>query len=339
MPKQPLLNVKELRTHFNTERGRVTAVDGVNFRVDEGEMLGLVGESGCGKSVTSQSILRLFDEKNTAKYEGEVEFRGENLLKLSNEKMENIRGNDIVMIFQDPLSSLNPVYTIGYQIAEAILLHQKVSKKVAYSKAVDMLRLTGIPSPEKRVNEYPHQLSGGMQQRAMIAIALSCQPQLLIADEPTTALDVTIQSQILDLIEQLNKKLGMGVIFITHDLGVVAELCSRVVVMYLGQIVEEADTDSLFTNPLHPYTKGLIQSIPQMDGDRSQDLHVIKGVVPSLENVPKGCRFAPRCPYADDLCKEEMPELKSYTETQKIRCWHVDEIAKKGEEQYAKSSK
>ncbi|MFM1653133.1 ABC transporter ATP-binding protein [Brevibacillus sp. B_LB10_24] len=338
MHKQPLLNVKELKTHFHTERGRVTAVDGVSFHVEEGEILGVVGESGCGKSVTSQSILRLFDEKHTAQYEGEINFRGTNLLQLSTDKMQEIRGNYIAMIFQDPLSSLNPVYTIGYQIAESILLHQKVSKKEAYAKAVEMLRLTGIPAPEKRVNEYPHQLSGGMQQRVMIALALSCQPKLLIADEPTTALDVTIQSQILDLIVQLNQDLGMGVIFITHDLGVVAEICSRVVVMYLGQIVEEADTDSLFTNPLHPYTNGLIKSIPQLDGDRSQKLHVIKGVVPALDNIPKGCRFAPRCPYADDLCKEKMPELKSITKSQKVRCWHADKIASEGREQYATSN-
>ncbi len=338
MPKKPLLEVKKLKTHFHTERGRVTAVDGVNFHVEEGEILGVVGESGCGKSVTSQSIMRLFDEKHTAQYEGEINFKGTNLLKLSNERMQDIRGNDIAMIFQDPLSSLNPVYTVGYQIAESILLHQKVTKKEAYAKALEMLKLTGIPAPEKRLNEYPHQLSGGMQQRVMIAIALSCQPKLLIADEPTTALDVTIQSQILDLIARLNNELGMGVIFITHDLGVVAEICSRVVVMYLGQIVEEADTDSLFTKPLHPYTKGLIRSIPQLDGDRTQDLHVIKGVVPALDNVPKGCRFAPRCPYADGLCREKMPDLESHSDSQKVRCWHTEKIAREGSEQYATSS-
>lgn len=338
MPKDLLLNVKELRTHFHTERGRVTAVDGVSFQVEEGEILGVVGESGCGKSVTSQSIMRLFDEKHTAQYEGEIEFRGKDLLKLSNEQMQKIRGNDIAMIFQDPLSSLNPVYPIGKQIAESILLHQKVSKKEAYKIALEMLKLTGIPAPEKRINEYPHQLSGGMQQRVMIAIALSCQPKLLIADEPTTALDVTIQSQILDLIERLNDELGMGVIFITHDLGVVAEICTRVVVMYLGQIVEEADTESLFSKPLHPYTRGLIQSIPQLDGDRLEDLHVIKGVVPALDNVPKGCRFAPRCPYADDLCREKMPGLELYGESQKARCWHAEKIAMEEVEQYASTS-
>ncbi|MFB4167330.1 ABC transporter ATP-binding protein [Virgibacillus sp. JSM 102003] len=332
MSKQPLLEVKDLKTSFQTERGSVTAVDGITFNVDKGEILGVVGESGCGKSVTSQSILRLLDE-NTAKYEGKIEFNGINLFKLSLGDVQAIRGNDIAMIFQDPLSSLNPVYTIGYQITEAIMLHQKVSKKEAYVKAIDMLRLTGIPAPEKRINEYPYQLSGGMQQRIMIAIALSCEPQLLIADEPTTALDVTIQAQILDLILNLNKKREMGVIFITHDLGVVAEVCTRVVVMYLGQIVEEADTENLFNNPLHPYTKGLIQSIPRLNSDRSKDLHVIEGTVPSLEDVPKGCRFAPRCPYADELCREKMPELKEYR-GQKVRCWHTDKIVFKEEESH-----
>lgn len=326
MEKQPLLEVNDLKTHFHTDRGRVTAVDGISFHVNKGEILGVVGESGCGKSVMSQSIMRLFDEKYTAKYEGEICYKGENLLKYSTSRMQKLRGNDISMIFQDPLSSLNPVYTIGDQIRESILLHQKVPKKEAYAKAIEMLKLTGISAPEKRVDEYPHQLSGGMQQRAMIAMALSCQPKLLIADEPTTALDVTIQAQILDLILQLNQQLGMGVIFITHDLGVVAEICTRVMVMYLGQIVEEADKDSLFSKPLHPYTRGLLKSIPQLDGDRSKMLHVIEGTVPSLNNVPVGCRFATRCPYADELCRESAPELRVYKGTQKVRCWHYEKI-------------
>lgn len=330
MTGQPLLEVKNLRTHFYTDRGQVTAVDGVSFHVHEGEIVGVVGESGCGKSVMSQSIMRLFDEKYTAEYEGEINFNGENLLAFSNGKMQKIRGNDISMIFQDPLSSLNPVYTIGDQIRESIRLHQKVSKKEAFDKAVEMLRLVGIPAPEKRVNEYPHQLSGGMQQRAMIAMALSCEPKLLIADEPTTALDVTIQAQILDLMVELNKKLGMGVIFITHDLGVVAEVCTRVMVMYLGQIVEEMDTDQLFTRPLHPYTRGLMQSIPQLDGDRSKELHVIKGTVPSLDNVPKGCRFASRCLFADEQCRESAPELWVHEGNHRVRCWHYEKINKEG---------
>lgn len=332
MEKQPLLEVKDLKTHFRTNRGQVTAVDGVSFHVNEGEILGVVGESGSGKSVMSQSIMRLFDEKYTASHEGEVLFNGENLLNLSVSKMQKIRGNDISMIFQDPLSSLNPVYTIGDQIKEAILLHQKTSKKEAKKRAIELLRLTGIPAPEKRVNDYPHELSGGMQQRAMIAMALACQPKLLIADEPTTALDVTIQAQVLELIRDLNKQLGMGVIFITHDLGVVAELCTRVIVMYLGQVVEEIDTKNLFTKPLHPYTKSLMKSIPRLDGDRSQKLHVIKGTVPSLENVPQGCRFATRCPFATDICVEKEPALTTHSETQKVRCWHYKEIMKQEEE-------
>lgn len=331
--KQPLIDVKELKTHFYTERGKVTAVDGVSFHVDEGEILGVVGESGCGKSVTSQSILRLLDERSTTEYEGEILFRGENLLKLSKAKMDKIRGNNIAMVFQDPLSSLNPVFTVGNQLMESILLHQDVSKRQAEEIAIEMLKLTGIPSPEKRIHEYPHELSGGMQQRVMIAIALSCKPRLLIADEPTTALDVTIQAQILDLIRNLNEELNMGVIFITHDLGVVAELCTRVVVMYLGQIVEEADVGSLFSKPLHPYTKGLMQSIPQLDSVRGEELHVIEGAVPSLENVPQGCRFAARCEFATDLCLEKAPELEEKEDGRKVRCWHAEEIAAKAEEE------
>ncbi|MCH1624178.1 ABC transporter ATP-binding protein [Ferdinandcohnia quinoae] len=338
MGKQPLLEVKNLRTHFQTERGSVTAVDGINFQLGAGEILGVVGESGCGKSVMSQSIMRLFDEKYSAKYEGEIKLNGKNLLDLPLSQMQKIRGNDVSMIFQDPLSSLNPVYTIGDQIEESIMLHQKVTKKEASRKAIEMLKLIGIPSPEKRVNEYPHQLSGGMQQRVMIAMALSCNPKLLIADEPTTALDVTIQAQILDLILDLNEKLGMSVIFITHDLGVVSEICTRVLVMYLGQIVEETDADSLFSKPLHPYTKGLMKSIPQMDGDRTQKLHMIEGTVPSLNNIPKGCRFATRCPFADELCKDNVPELRIYEGNKKVRCWHVDKIAQQEEVPYDSSN-
>lgn len=331
MVDQPLLQIKELRTHFQTERGRVTAVDGITFQVEPGEILGVVGESGCGKSVMSQSILRLFDEKKKVQYDGDIQFEGKSLLKMSKSEMSKIKGNKISMIFQDPLSSLNPVYTVGNQIAESIILHQKLPKKAAHEKAVEMLRLTGIPVPEKRVNQYPHELSGGMRQRVMIAMALACQPKLLIADEPTTALDVTVQAQILDLILKLNQELNMGVIFITHDLGVVAEICTRVVVMYLGQIVEEADVKSLFANPLHPYTRGLMKSIPQLDGCRTQDLHVIEGTVPSLYNVPLGCRFASRCPFADDQCRAKMPLLKANQSGQKVRCWHHEKIAEKGQ--------
>ncbi|MBM7608900.1 oligopeptide/dipeptide ABC transporter ATP-binding protein [Lysinibacillus composti] len=333
MNQQPILEVKDLRTSFYTERGKVTALHGINFQLREGEILGIVGESGCGKSVTSQSILRLYDEKYTAEYEGEINFQGENLLKLPMDQMQEIRGNDISMIFQDPLSSLNPVYTIGFQISESLILHQKLSKKEANEKVIELLRLTGISAPEKRVNQYPHELSGGMRQRVMIAMALACKPRVLIADEPTTALDVTIQAQILDLLLQLKDEYNMSVMFITHDLGVVAEICTRVVVMYLGQIVEEADVQSLFSKPLHPYTKGLMKSMPAIDGERSEKLFVIEGAVPSLNNIPKGCRFAPRCPYADELCMEKPPELTVHNDNQKVRCWHYDKIMREEENQ------
>ncbi|WP_042454697.1 ABC transporter ATP-binding protein [Neobacillus dielmonensis] len=327
--EQPLLEINNLKTHFKTERGRVTAVDGISFSVEKGEILGVVGESGCGKSVTAQSILRLFDEKYTASYEGEIKLQGENLLQLSKAEMEKIRGNEVSMIFQDPLSSLNPVFTIGYQLMETIRIHQNRTKKQARQMAIDLLRMTGIPSPEKRVSEYPHQLSGGMRQRVMIAMALACKPKLLIADEPTTALDVTIQAQILDLMLELNEELGMAVVFITHDLGVVAEVCTRVVVMYLGQVVEEANVEELFTTPLHPYTKGLMKAIPQMDGDRSQKLNVIGGTVPALNAIPSGCRFASRCEFANDLCKEKAPDLQVHEGNHKVRCWHYAEISNK----------
>lgn len=330
MTKKTLLRVNNLWTHFRTEYGQVTAVDDVTLRVDQGDILGIVGESGCGKSVTSQSIMRLFDEKHTASYEGEISFKGKNLLQVKESEMRKIRGNEIAMIFQDPLSSLNPVYTIGSQIMEAILLHQKVSKKEAHAIALEMLRLTGIPAPEERMKKYPHELSGGMQQRIMIAITLSCEPALLIADEPTTALDVTIQSQILALIDRLNKELEMGVIFITHDLGVVAELCTRVAVMYLGQIVEEADVNEIFSSPLHPYTKGLMKSVPQLDGNRSEKLHVIEGTVPALTNVPKGCRFNTRCEFASGKCFEEAPPLEKFGEgSRRVRCWKAAELLEK----------
>lgn len=331
--QEKLLEVKNLKTHFRTERGPVTAVNGVSFSVYAGETVGVVGESGCGKSVTAESILRLLDEGSTM-YEGEILYQGKNLLNFSVSEMQAIRGNDISMIFQDPMSSLNPVYTVGNQIAESILLHQKCSKKEAYARAVEMLRLTGIPSPEKRVHEYPHELSGGMRQRVMIAMALSCQPRLLIADEPTTALDVTTQAQILDLIHELKEDYNMGTIMITHDLGVVAEVCTRVVVMYLGQVIEEADVETLFKSPFHPYTRGLLKSIPQLTGNRSEKLHVIEGKVPTLHQVPKGCRFAPRCEFASQKCKEEMPELKEEVSGHKIRCWHYEEVLKAGEDRY-----
>ncbi|MCW1929277.1 ABC transporter ATP-binding protein [Bhargavaea beijingensis] len=324
----PLLEVKELRTRFSSEKGTITAVDGVTFRVDHGETLGVVGESGCGKSVTAESIMRLLNEKST-RYDGEINFKGRNLLSLPEKKMLDIRGNEISMIFQDAMTSLNPVFTIGDQIAESIIVHQNLGKREAMEKAVEMLRLTGIPSPEKRVHEYPHEISGGMRQRVMIAMALSCKPSLLIADEPTTALDVTIQAQILEVINDLKEELNMGVMMITHDLGVVAEVCTRVAVMYLGQVIEESDVDTLFDSPRHPYTRGLLKSIPTITGDRSQKLHTIQGVVPALDNIPKGCRFAPRCPYATDQCIRESPLLEALENGQKIRCWHHEEIMKR----------
>ena len=330
METAPILEVKDLTTSFMTERGKVTAVDRVSFNLSKGEILGVVGESGCGKSATAQSILRLYDERQ-AIHEGEIWFAGQELLGLRSSDMDKVRGNHISMIFQDPLSSLNPVFTIGNQIAEVLLIHKKLSKRDAYARVLDLLRLTGIPAPEKRINEYPHELSGGMRQRVMIAMALACESQVLIADEPTTALDVTIQAQIMNTIVELNQKLDMGVILITHDLGVVAEVCTRVVVMYLGQVVEEADVKSLFTRPLHPYTQGLMHSIPQLDCDRSQPLHVIKGTVPSLHQIPEGCRFAPRCPFADDLCRSKMPSLEQYGPGQKARCWHAADISKQDE--------
>ena len=320
-----ILEVNNLSTSFRTDRGLLQAIDGVTFYVEKGEILGVVGESGCGKSVTSQTILRLYDEKYTAKHEGEVLFDGKDILHIPEKEMEKIRGNSISMVFQDALSSLNPTFTVGYQLREALIIHQGMTKKEANEKAVEMLRLVGIPAPERRIKQYPHELSGGMRQRVMIASALSCRPKLLIADEPTTALDVTIQAQIMDLIVDLNKQLEMGVILITHDLGVVAETCQRVAVMYLGQIVEEASVEDIFDNPKHPYTWGLIKSIPRLDGDRSEPLHTIKGMVPLLSQIPSGCRFAERCPYATDMCREKMPELVSVSDNHRVRCFKYSE--------------
>lgn len=283
-------------------------------------MVGIVGESGCGKSVTSQSIMRLYDEKEEVSYSGTVRFEGENLMEIPYKEMDKIRGNRIAMIFQDALSSLNPVYTVGNQVVVAICIHQNVEKKEAWQKAVEMLTKVGISEPEKRMRQYPHELSGGMRQRVMIAIALCCKPDLLIADEPTTALDVTVQAQIMDLIQQLKEEENMGVILITHDMAVVAENCDRVIVMYLGQMVEEASVTDIFEHPLHPYTIGLIQSIPQMTTDSEQELFMIKGSLPLLTQIQKGCRFASRCPYATDKCREEEPELQKTGENHSVRC-------------------
>lgn len=320
---EKVLEVQELCTEFSTERGYLKAIDGVSFEVYEGEMLGIVGESGCGKSVTSQSILRLYEENKSTKYSGKILFHGKDLLELSEKEMEQIRGEKISMVFQDALSSLNPVFTVGNQIMEPLRIHRNMGKQEAKEKAVEMLRLVGIPDPERRFFQYPFELSGGMRQRVMIAVALACSPQILIADEPTTALDVTIQAQIMDLIVEMNKKLHMGVMLITHDLAVVAETCNRVIVMYLGQIVEEGKIFDIFDKPKHPYTKGLMESIPKLDSQKGERLHQIKGTVPLLSQIPTGCRFAPRCPYAEPQCSQHMPELHNVSDTQRVRCHFV----------------
>ena len=305
-----LLEVDDLRTHFDTLNGTVRSVDGVSFTLQAGETLGVVGESGCGKSVTALSVLRLVPTP-PVRHSGEVRYRGSNLLALSEKAMRQIRGNRISMIFQEPMTSLNPVMTVGRQIAESVQLHQKVGRKAAMAHAVEMLRLVQIPEPERRAGEYPHQLSGGMRQRVMIALALACKPEVLIADEPTTALDVTIQAQIIDLLKRLQREMGMGVIMITHDLGVVAESCDRVVVMYAGRKVEEATVGALFERPLHPYTRALMASMPALN-TRSRRLAEIPGLVPAPHELGQGCAFAQRCEHAMPRCRAEMPALDNH---------------------------
>jgi len=327
----PLLRVRDLKTYFVTEQGSGTAraVDGVSFDVRPGETLGIVGESGCGKTVTSLSILRLIPEPPGHIRPGSfIEFEGRNILTLEPKELRAVRGNQIAMIFQEPMTSLNPVFTVGDQIAEAAIVHQHLSRAAARRRAIEMLQLVGIPDPEERVDHYPHQMSGGMRQRVMIAMALVCHPKLLIADEPTTALDVTIQAQILELLERLQAELGMAVMLITHDLGVVAGTADRVVVMYAGQVVEQASTVELFARPLHPYTEGLLASVPRLDasqqGRARGRLHSIPGQVPAATAWPDGCRFHPRCPYAWDRCRaEEPPLLESGAHT--ARCWLLAE--------------
>jgi oligopeptide/dipeptide ABC transporter ATP-binding protein len=318
-----LLKIQDLKTYFFTEEGVAKAVDGVSLSLQEKETLALVGESGCGKSVTALSVLRLIPDPPGKIVGGNILFNGINLLELTEKEMRKIRGNKISMIFQEPLTSLNPVFRVGNQIAEAIQLHQRLHKKNAWEKSVEMLKLVGIPSPEKRVKDYPHQLSGGMRQRVMIAMALSCHPQLLIADEPTTALDVTIQAQILDLISSLKEKLGMALLLITHDLGVVAETAQTVAVMYAGRIVEYADVKELFSNPLHPYTQGLLHSLPRinLDGKEKTRLEAIPGTIPPILNLPEGCKFSTRCPQVFDLCREAEPALKEVRKNHFVRCW------------------
>lgn len=320
--QQTILEVKNLTTSFKTERGVMKAIDGINFRVNANEILGIVGESGCGKSVTCQSIMRLYDEKYTVILRGEILFKGENLLKYSGRKMQSIRGDEISMVFQDALSALNPVMRVGDQIMEAIKLHNKgISKQEARERALNILKLVGIPAYKERFSQYPHELSGGMRQRVMIAIALVCKPSVLIADEPTTALDVTIQAQILSLITKLKEETGASIILITHDLAVVSETCDRVIVMYLGQIVEEADAREIFSNPKHPYTKGLMQSIPQMTEQKPERLYAIRGTVPLLNQIGQGCRFADRCEYACERCRKEMPQLQELENGHTVRCF------------------
>jgi peptide/nickel transport system ATP-binding protein len=315
----PILQINNLQTSFFTDEGEVKAVDRVTLSVTKGETLGVVGESGCGKSIMALSILRLIPKRGKT-FGGEIIFNGEDLLKKTEKEMCKIRGNQISMVFQEPMTSLNPVFTVGEQLGEAFRLHQKMGKKQAAVKSVEMLKLVGIPSPEERLGNYPFELSGGMRQRVMIAMALACVPVLLIADEPTTALDVTIQAQILELIKELQTKLGMSVIMITHNLGIVAETCSKVAVMYCGMIVEYADVRTLYNKPKHPYTVGLFNSLPRHDIDRAE-LEAIRGSVPSLADMPEGCPFAPRCPHAEDICFARLPDLVKTEDNCQIRCW------------------
>ncbi len=321
---EPLLTVDDLKTHFYTDGGIAKAVDGVSFTLDRGETLGLVGESGCGKSVTSLSVMRLIPEPPGEIVSGEIRFDGRNLLRLDEAALQGVRGNDIAMIFQEPMTSLNPVFTCGDQIDEAVMLHQRVGKGTARARTVDMLDLVGIPDPGERANVYPHQLSGGMRQRVMIAMALCCNPGLLIADEPTTALDVTIQAQILELLDRLQRELGMAVLMITHDLGVIAEVADRVAVMYAGKIVETGTVDEIFTSPQHPYTKGLLESIPSLNEEKNR-LSVIPGTVPDATRFPPGCRFAPRCTLAEGICETDEPRLEPAAGNRLAACWMVED--------------
>ncbi|MBS0518321.1 MAG: ABC transporter ATP-binding protein [Proteobacteria bacterium] len=324
------LEVENLGTWFYTRHGIVKAVDGVDFHVEAGETLAIVGESGCGKSMTALSLMRLIPDPPGRIVTGAIKLAGRDLLKISEEEMRRVRGNEISMIFQEPMTSLNPVMTIGKQIAEALVLHRDMTRKQALQRAVEMLDLVRIPEPAQRAKEYPHQLSGGMRQRAMIAMALACNPKVLIADEPTTALDVTIQAQILELIVELQREFKAAVILITHDLGVVAETAHRVIVMYAGRKVEEAAVGALFARPLHPYTAGLMKSIPRLELMRGEErrqterLQEIPGIVPPLFDLPPGCAFAPRCPKANDLCRRERPAYEEKQSGHWAACWHTD---------------
>ena len=327
--EQPLLSVRNLRIQFATDDGLVSAVDGISFQLKPGGTIGIVGESGSGKSVTSLAIMGLIPDP-PGKVSGEIVFAGQDLLKMKEAALRKIRGNEIAMVFQEPMTSLNPVFTIGNQIMEVIMLHQKLSRRAAKKQAIEILELVGIPSPEQRINDYPYQLSGGMRQRVMIAMALSCNPKLLIADEPTTALDVTIQAQILDLMRNLRDQFGTAIMMITHDLGVIAELVDQVAVMYAGQIVEYAKTKTLFKSPAHPYTMGLLKSIPRIDLEQDR-LEVIPGTVPALGEQISGCRFHPRCPYVRDICRKKSPPYVKL-EGHEALCWRLVDYQEPPEE-------
>jgi peptide/nickel transport system ATP-binding protein len=327
----PILEIDRLKTHFFTRDGIVRAVDGVSYTLYPGETLGIVGESGCGKSVTALSVLRLIARPGRI-VEGEIRLAGKNLLALSEAQMRNIRGNEISMIFQEPMTSLNPVLTVGWQIAETLILHQHLSRRDAYDKAIEMLKIVRIPEAERRVHEYPFRLSGGMRQRVMIAMALSCNPKVMLADEPTTALDVTIQAQVLQLMLELKERLGTAIILITHDLGVIAETAQRVIVMYAGRKVEEASVETLFERPRHPYTLGLMKSVPRLNKPSAKAAHrnrltEIPGMVPALKDVPVGCIFAPRCTFAEDQCRSQCPPLTEHAPRHWSACWKQAQVA------------
>jgi oligopeptide transport system ATP-binding protein len=323
-----LLEVKNLRTEFHTQDGVVHAVNGVSFHVDEGETLGLVGESGCGKSVSMLSVMRLIPMPPGKIVSGQVMFQGRDLLQVDDEEIRSVRGNKIAMVFQDPMTSLNPVLTINTQVSEALELHLGMTKPQARKRTIELLKMVGIPEAERRVDDYPHQFSGGMRQRVMIAMALSCSPQLLIADEPTTALDVTIQAQIIDIVKRLKRELGMAIVWITHDLGVIAGLADRINVMYAGFVIESATTKEIFGNPLHPYTLGLLGSIPRLDAALKAKLTPIEGLPPDLIALPKGCPFYERCRYRTDKCAEENPPLELATLRHWVACWNWQDVRK-----------
>lgn len=326
----PILYIKNLSVEFQTVEGTVHAINNLCYSLDEGETLGIVGESGSGKSVSSLGIMKLIPNPPGKIVNGEILYNGKDLTKISEKEMEKFRGNEISMIFQEPMTSLNPIITCGKQIAESLILHRGLKKKEAMQAAVQMMQAVGIANPEKRAHEYPHQMSGGMRQRVMIAMALACNPKILICDEPTTALDVTIQAQILDLIRKLNKNTGTAIVMITHDLGVVSELCERVIVMYTGRIVEDAPAEEIFKNPLHPYTVGLINAVPRITKERNP-LMTIEGVVPNPTEIIEGCSFCPRCKYATEQCKKEEPPMVQVDEKRKVRCWKFDVSSQKKE--------